>query len=437
MRKHFLLFVFIQILAVASAQDSITVNVKTPGGLSSAITAAGGDLNTINNLTITGTIDARDFKTMRDEIAGLSIVDLRNASITAYSGTGGTSWSENLDYLANAIPLYAFTNKTSSEDRTTITSIIIPSSVTSIGAYAFYRCGSLKSVTIPNSVTNIGYNAFQECKGLSMITLPNSLTTIENMAFLDCKGLSKITIPNSVTSISNAFMGCNITFTFDAKKSNFSSVDGILFNKDQTTLVKCPISKKGRYTIPNSVTSIDGSAFYGCNGLTTIVIPNTVTSIGAFAFDSCSSLSSITIPHSVISIGFAAFANCENLSEVAIPNSLSSIRNFVFSGCSSLKSVIIPNSITSIDELAFSKCSSLKSVTIPSSVTSIDSSAFSGCSNLTSITFNSITPLVIADAFFEVNKTTCKLYVPLGSKSLYQAAQNWKDFENIVEVNLK
>ena len=414
MRKHLLLFVFIQILAVASAQVSITVNVKTPGGLSSAITAAGGDLNTINNLTITGTIDARDFKTMRDEIAGLSIVDLRNASITAYSGTGGTSWSENLDYLANAIPLYAFTNKTSSEDRTTITSIIIPSSVTSIGAYAFYRCGSLKSVTIPNSVTNIGYNAFQECKGLSMITLPNSLTTIENMAFLDCKGLSKITIPNSVTSISNAFMGCNITFTFDAKKSNFSSVDGILFNKDQTTLVKCPISKKGRYTIPNSVTSI-----------------------GAFAFDSCSSLSSITIPHSVISIGFAAFANCENLSEVAIPNSLSSIRNFVFSGCSSLKSVIIPNSITSIDELAFSKCSSLKSVTIPSSVTSIDSSAFSGCSNLTSITFNSITPLVIADAFFEVNKTTCKLYVPLGSKSLYQAAQNWKDFENIVEVNLK
>ena len=189
---------------------------------------------------------------------------------------------------------------------TTITTANIPSSVTynsvtysvtSIGEYAFFNSG-LTSVTISNSVTSIGRRAFYKCSGLTSVTIPNSVTSIGEDAFNSCSGLTSVTIGNSVTSIGEAaFYKCTglTSINVASDNSNYCSVDGVLFNKDKTTLIQYPGGKQGAYTIPNSVTRIGDYAIYYCTGLTSVTIPNSVTSIGYEAFRGCTGLTSVTI----------------------------------------------------------------------------------------------------------------------------------------------
>ena len=239
------------------------------------------------------------------------------------------------------------------------------------------------------SVTSIGRSAFEECSSLTSITIGNSVTSIEWYAFYGCSSLTSITIPNSVTSIGGgAFYGCLSLTSIDVETNNqnYASIDGVLYNKEITTLI-CYPGGKTSITILNSVTSIGYYAFATCS-LTSITIPNSVTSIGGGAFSGCSSLTSITIPNSVTSIGEYTFFGCSSLTSITIPNSVTSIGESAFSGCSSLTSITIPNSVTLIGESAFSGCSSLTSITIPNSVTLIGERAFYGCSALTSVQWN-------------------------------------------------
>ena len=267
--------------------------------------------------------------------------------------------------------------------------------VTSIGKYAFYKCSGLTSVTIPNSVTSIGISAFYNCSGLTSVTIGNSVTSIGNSAFSNCSGLISIIV--------------------DESNPSFSSIEGILYNNDATTLIYCPITKK-TVTIPNSVTSIGYSAFSGCSGLTSVTIPNSVTSIGQRVFENCSGLTSVTIGNSVTSIGY-----------------------YAFSGCYGLTSVTIPNSVTTIVQSAFSNCRGLTSVTIGNSVTSIGKYAFSGCSKLTSIYCQGTKPprenpresIVFSEAILK----ECTLYVPIGCQAAYEAVDPWRNFWNIEEMD--
>ncbi|GBU28328.1 hypothetical protein R84B8_01886 [Treponema sp. R8-4-B8] len=285
---------------------------------------------------------------------------------------------------------------------------IIPNNVTSIGNSAFTGCTGLTSITIPDSVTSIGGLAFAYCNDLTSITIPNSVTSIGNSAFTDCTGLTSITIPNNVTSIGNpAFTGCTGLTSITVASGN------TVYRSEGNCLIQISDNKliQGIKTsiIPDSVTSIDNEAFFGCSGLTSVTIPNGVTIIGDSAFYGCSGLTSVTIPDSVTIIRREAFSRCSGLTSITVASDNSVYRsegncliqisnNILILG---IKTSVIPDNVTSIGNSAFTGCTGLTSVTIPDSVTSIGNSAFYGCTGLTSVTFQgTITSAnFITDAF--------------------------------------
>ena len=280
---------------------------------------------------------------------------------------------------------------------TSLISMNIPNNVIDIGEYAFRNCTSMTSVTIPNSVTSIGDLAFEGCSGLTSVTIPNSVTSIGDLAFEGCRGLTSVTIPNSVTSIrSGAFFGCSINeihFNGTIKdwcekswgarilQSNYKLFIGDLLLTD--------------LVIPNSVTSIGSGAFYGCNSLTSIKVIE-----GNSVYDSRNNCNAIiqttnnelivgcmntTIPNSVTSIGDSAFFGCIRLATITVPNSITIIGNSAFSRCDSLTSVTIDQGVTTIEHNVFDGCRSLTSIEIPYSVTNIGINVFRGCNSLSSI----------------------------------------------------
>lgn len=223
--------------------------------------------------------------------------------------------------------------------------------------------------------------------------------------------LTEIIIPDSVTEIGSALSYCRALKNIVVAENNakYKSVDGNLYSKDGTELVRYASGKQAtEFTIPDGVTSIEIGAFYGgssltnieipdgvtnigdwafdyCSGLTSIALPDGVTSIGELVFQGCTDLASVEIPSTVTSIGDSAFNCCSSLTSIALPDGVTSIGGSAFEGCSSLTSVEIPDGVTSIDYFVFAACSSLISVKIPDGVTSIGDRAFEGCSSLTSV----------------------------------------------------
>ena len=205
--------------------------------------------------------------------------------------------------------------------------------VTKIGRSAFWCCSSLTSVNIPNSVTTIEGEAFRNCSSLTSINIPNSVTKIEGSAFYGCSSLTSINIPNSVTTIGmSAFSYCSSLKEF---KGKFASADGRCLIIDNKLIAFAPAGLK-EYIIPNSVTTIGISAFFGCSSLTSVTIPNSVTTIEGDAFRGCSSLTSINIPNSVTKIEGSAFSGCSSLTSITIPNSVTKIEYWAFAGCDKL-----------------------------------------------------------------------------------------------------
>ena len=198
-------------------------------------------------------------------------------------------------------------------------SYTIPNSVTTVSYAAFYDCYSLTSVTIGTNVASIGDQAFFRCFWLTSATIPKSVTSIGNAAFYFCSSLTNVTIGNGVTNIGDrAFSYCArlTAITVDALNPVYRSMDGVLFNQDQSVLIQCPGGKAGGYTIPNSVITIGSGAFIYCTNLTSATIPNSVTRIGDVAFAACGSLTSVTIGNSVTNLGFNAFGSCSSLTGV-------------------------------------------------------------------------------------------------------------------------
>lgn len=315
---------------------------------------------------------------------------------------------------------------------TQLTTVTLPASVNRIDSYSFLGCTSLTSFTVdpanttfstsadgvlfdknqdtlilypqgksgsyavPNSVTTIGEYAFQQCVNLTSVMIPNGVTAINSEAFYG-SSLTSVSIPASLISIADGtFYNClSVTaFTVDPANTAYSSLNGVLFDESQATLLQYPAAKSGAYTIPASVVTIQYGAFIDCAGLTSVTIPNSVTSIGLAAFQNCTALTSLTLPSGITSIPYDIANGCTHLSSVTIPNSITTIGDYAFAGCSSLASVNIPNSVTLIQEEAFFNCSSLTHVTIPSSVNTLGDGVFAGCTGLISMTIpNTVTSM--------------------------------------------
>jgi len=242
-------------------------------------------------------------------------------------------------------------------------------------------------------------SAFSFCSSLSEIVIPSSVTSIGDGAFSRCSSLKYISIPKSVISLNG-----NPFARWDGKleclSPNFVYEDDVLFNKDKSRIISFRNQNIKSYVIPSSVTSIGDSAFSWCSSLSEIVIPSSVTSIGDGAFYDCYSLSEIVIPSIVSSIGDSAFSWCSSLSEIVIPSIVSSIGDSAFSWCSSLSEIVIPSSVSSIGDSAFSDCRSLSEIVIPSSVSSIGDSAFSDCRSLSEIVIPSSVTSIGDSAFY-------------------------------------
>jgi hypothetical protein len=296
----------------------------TPGNLKTVLT---GRLSTITHLKLSGTMDARDFKTIRDDMPSLLSTDLSEVSVVAYSGDEGPSPYAS-DYPANAIPEYAFGASYYNLSNTNLCSLILPPTITEIGIHAFNSCTGLLKLIIPPSVTIIGFD-------------------------LNRNGY-------------NPFVKCSAFIEVDEKNQNYSSSEGVLFNKSKSNLIHCPVSKVGNYAVPSSVVVIENYAFYECNFLT-----------------------SVYLPPSVYSIGDANFNSCQRIKYINIPSSVTIIGDYSFSFCRELESVV-------------------SFLPVP---LYFDNSAI----------------------HFDVESTTI-LYVPFGTKALYQNASQWNWFMNIIEM---
>jgi hypothetical protein len=205
---------------------------------------------------------------------------------------------------------------------TSLTSVTIPSSVTSIGDYAFCGCSSLINVTILNGVTNIGIVAFGQTS-LTNVIIPNSVTRVGMQAFYDCENLTNVMIGTGVTNLEYGAFGCLgrlSTISVDVLNPAFSSVAGVLFDKNQTTLLQFPGGQAGSYTLPSSVTGIGSFAFEACYSLTNITIPEGVTNIGDGAFRWCSNLRGVFFLGKAPSLGGSwVFTGADNATAYYLP----------------------------------------------------------------------------------------------------------------------
>lgn len=329
-----------------------------------------------------------------------------------------------------------------------LTDITLPHDLKHIGNNAFRNCTKLNNIVIPNSVTYIGTNAFYGCTAFTEITLPDSIESVESDSFYNCTNVTTINIGNNLINIDNLYLSNKLQeINVSDNNEHLSSVDGVLYNKAKTILIKVPkatnitdltiantvttintdairecsnitnisipdsvlsigshalYDSRATFTIPNNVSNIESYAFSNCVNITEYVSSSTITSIGDYAFNNCTKLENVTINENIISIGKYCFNGCSKLTNLTINNGIKHIGIYAFASCSLLNNVTIPNSVETLGERAFNKCTNLTNITISENIQTSGNYVFSECSNLETI----VLPDNLPNIFGMFNKCT-------------------------------
>ncbi|MDR1758043.1 MAG: leucine-rich repeat protein [Bacteroidales bacterium] len=412
-----------------TAQISVT---STAGGLQSALILQQSDLSIVTHLTITGTIDASDFRFIRDQLPNLQTLDLSTVIVAAYTGTGGTKCNQTLGtngadildtYNAGEIPEMAFYKRwvTGSAQNPTypdvsmpsLTSLTLPANATAVGDWAFAKTG-ISTIVFPEGILTIGANVVAQCANLQIVNFPSTLTSIggNSSFFVGCPQLSSVTfaepasiailpnrmfysqngtdfnlplllsvtVPSSVTDIGTAFenfignaIECNTNNTV------YESINGFLFKKADGSFAASP---KGitSYTVPVTMTEIPEGMFKNSN-ITSIIVQSPLTKIGKEAFMN-TPITSFNFPNTLVKIGERAFGGSA-ITTISFTDhaSLDTLGSHIFANCQNLSTANL-SGLKKLGNQMFQSCSNLENVTLSQSLTEIPYQAFSGCSNL-------------------------------------------------------
>ena len=288
----------------------------------------------------------------------------------------------------------------------------------------FEYCKSLTSIVIPESVSSIGDKAFYCCFNLASIQFPSNLEHVGAQAFIETAWI--------FSQKEDAIYIGNVLLEYHGWGNEHPII------REGTTVIADEAFKDRPIvgvSLPAQLKSIGNHAFENCTKLEEIVIPDAVSYIGLEAFANCTNLRTAIFPANLVSVQFGLFANCTSLRDVVLPQSLSSVAPSLFYGCTALENITIPDSVISIGYNAFAECSSLKNVILNKQVQTIESGVFSGCQSMEHIVAYSQVP-PYAPSSFAMNED-CKLFVPESAFDEYSSSEPWKSFKTICKFEDK
>ena len=348
------------------------------------------------------------------------VTSIGSSAFSGCSSLTSVVISEGVTSIGN----YAFSGCSS------LTSFVIPEGVTSIGDSAFARCSSLTSVVIPESVSSIGNTAFEYCSSLTTVVIPEGVLTVGDYVFSGCQSLTSIWLPASIKDLNPVSFNCENLMEVYVSEANpyYRSVNGLVFNKNLTTLVLVPGGITTLEELPETLYSIGRYACSRCEVLSKVELPASVVEIEERAFDKCKMLTSVTLSSALKYIGEDAFYGCWRLTNIELPKSLISLGNYAFDCCVALESIEIPELVQEIGRGAFVGCEKLAKVKLPKSIAVLNQEAFLGCYALSEIVNLNPYPQSIGWRCFEGVSSSTIVYVPKGSYIYYKLADGWKNF---------
>lgn len=423
----------------ATAKEYIVIN-STPGGLKKAITAANKDYTQVRNLKITGQIDARDFYFMRDSMTRLSALNLKEVRIKAW---GRAETTNNINEN-DQIPGSSFYWNSSISGSQSLTRLVLPDTLKSIGPNAFYGCKYLSgSLIIPEGVVDIQRGAFNGCTGLNgTLSLPSTLRKLGNEGeddnqdegtdyyggvFQGCKNLTgNLILPDNLEMIRGyCFSGCSGLYGELRLPAKLKRMGVCAFSY-------CS-GFTGSLSIPQGITALPSEAFHNCGFNGTLTLHDGITNIANDAFANCHFKGELHLPKSLKVISENAFCNNDFSGTLTLPSTLTHIGSNAFAYNWRLMGILdIPQEVESIGENAFSNCKMLEGIIFPESMETIRQGAFNECYGINSIICKGTMPAHIeSGAFNGVAKDNFTLEVPESAITQYQAASGWKDFKRI------
>lgn len=411
-------------------REYVIIDVQEPGTLDKCIADAGKDLTKIKHLKLTGKINSRDFGIMQNKMGMLSSLNLKEVTIvkcTEHREGDDFHYNENKD---NQIPSGALSGNPN------LISLILPDSITSIGAEAFAGCGNITgSLILPEGLVEIEVGAFRDCGNMTgELYLPTTLEYIGvgnqydaywSGAFCNCGFISELKLPDGLKYIGlGAFNGCRGLYGELHLPNSLEHLGDAAFNG-------CS-SMTGSIEIPQNITVIGSATFAGgFNG--TLTLHDGITSIGGGAFQGAPLKGELRLPANLQVISPLAFYGCDFSGNLVLPKGLRSIGSEAFSYNWRLMGTLeFPDDMISIGSRAFANCSGLEGLIFPEGLENILSSAFEDCFGIGRIVCKGeIPPYIQNGAFNGVAKDNFTLEVPETAVHLYQTTAGWRDFKRI------